>query len=101
MFVVIVHYIKALTEIEPLIQVHREFLAHGYELGILLCSGPQVPRHGGIILAKAPDRETLMNFLRQDPFYRAKVAEYQVLEFTPTQWAEYAHQIFNSDKFKS
>jgi uncharacterized protein YciI len=60
---------------------HLKFLDKYYEMGIFHASGPQVPRTGGIIIAKAASRDALNKILHEDPFYQYKSAEYQVFEF--------------------
>jgi uncharacterized protein YciI len=85
MFVIVVNYVKPLEEIDRLLAAHREFLQQGYDAGVFLCSGPRIPRHGGIILAKATSRAELLDRIKQDPFYQAEVAEYQIHEFEPNR----------------
>ncbi len=83
MFVILVNYIKPLAEIDAHLEAHRRFLDEGYSSGYFLASGPRVPRTGGIILAQATNLEQLQNFINKDPFMKAGVAEYEILEFTP------------------
>jgi hypothetical protein len=40
-----------------------------------------------VILANVASREALDAVLEEDPFYREGVAQYQVIEFTPTKHA--------------
>lgn len=87
MFVVIINYIKPIEAVDALLPAHREFLDQAYQEGVFLCSGARVPRFGGVILAKEKNREALLQRLHQDPFYLQGVAEYQVIEFTPTKFA--------------
>jgi uncharacterized protein YciI len=83
MYVIQVHYTKPLAEIDTHLVAHREHLKKGYAEGLLLASGPQNPRVGGIILAKGTDRTRLDQFLAQDPFLIHNLASYQVIEFDP------------------
>jgi len=83
MFVILVTYIKPLSEIDAHLEAHRRFLDEGYAAGYFLASGPRVPRTGGVILAQAPSAEELKSFIKQDPFSVAGVAAYEVVEFTP------------------
>ncbi len=85
MFVVLVHYVKPLEEIDAHLAAHRQFLEEGYSRGYLLASGPRTPRTGGVILARAPSAEELSAYLARDPFLLAGVARYEVLEFTPVK----------------
>ena len=83
MFVILVNYIKPLTEIDAKLEAHRRFLAEGYAAGYLLASGPRVPRTGGILLAQAQSSDEIKAYLSRDPFNEAGVAQYEVLEFNP------------------
>lgn len=92
LFVILVTYTKELAEIEKILASHREYLKSGYESGNLLASGPQNPRNGGIIIGQFVDKESALNFTKQDPFYLQNAAKYEVLEFNPV-----LHQDFLKD----
>lgn len=83
--------VEALAEILPL---HRAYLNTGYERGLLLCSGPQAPRIGGMVVARADSLEKLQAFFRDDPYQQNKLAEYRYVEFEPV-----LHQAFLADWF--
>ena len=85
MFVILMNYVKPLAEIDANLEAHRRFLEEGYAAGYLLASGPRLPRTGGIILAHAAGMEELLDFLSKDPFNKAGVAQYEILEFTPVK----------------
>lgn len=95
MFVVLLHYIQPLTEVDKYLQEHRYFLDKHYTTGHFLASGAQVPRVGGVILAKNLNREELDVVLNEDPFYREQLATYQVIEFTPTKYVDGAEEFFS------
>lgn len=67
---------------------HIAFLDKYYDLGHFIVSGRKEPRTGGIILAKAETREALERILSEDPFAKANLAEYEIIEFLPTKMAE-------------
>ncbi len=83
MFVILVNYVKPLSEIDANLEAHRRFLDEGYEKGYFLASGPRVPRTGGIILAQAKDTGEIKAWMNKDPFSKAGVAEYEIIEFMP------------------
>jgi uncharacterized protein YciI len=83
MFVILLHYIKPASEVDRLVGEHRQFLARHYASGHFLLSGPQEPRTGGVILALAKDKAEVEAIIRQDPFHREGIAEYQIVEFIP------------------
>ena len=85
MFVILVNYVKPLAEIDANLEAHRRFLDEGYAAGYVLASGPRLPRTGGIILAQASGVDELRDFLSKDPFNKAGVAQYEILEFTPVK----------------
>jgi uncharacterized protein YciI len=87
MFVVILTYTKPLDVIDSHLEAHVEFLKKSYEEKVFIASGRQVPRTGGVILARAASKEALQEVLSQDPFYRNGVAEYQVIEFVASMAA--------------
>ncbi len=87
MFVVSITYKVDLSEVDKYIAEHIESLDKFYEQGNFLASGRKVPRTGGIILAKADDKEALNVILAEDPFYKNGLAEYEVTEFMPSKYA--------------
>lgn len=84
MFVVLLNYTKPLSEIDRFVSEHREFLSRYYASGHFLLSGRKEPRDGGVILAKADSRAEIERLLRDDPFHREQLAEYDIVEFIPT-----------------
>ena len=87
MFVVLLHYIQPLSVVETYVQEHRDYLDRHYAAGHFVASGPQVPRIGGVILARGLSRQELDTVLAEDPFYRERIAQYQVIEFEPSKLA--------------
>lgn len=85
MFVVLVNYLKSLAEVDAHLEAHRKFLDIHYKAGHLICSGSQIPRTGGVILATSKDRASLEVLLAQDPFKIHGIAEYTLVEFNPTK----------------
>lgn len=86
MFVVSLTYISPLEEIDPLLAPHIAWLKQGFAEGLFLASGRKVPRTGGIILARG-DRTVLEQRLTEDPFAKAGVARYEIIEFVATTTA--------------
>ena len=52
MFLIIVDYKKPLEEVERYLAEHWAFLDRYFAQGKLLCTGPQNPRTGGVIVSK-------------------------------------------------
>ncbi len=86
MFAVILEYKKPMEDVERHTPAHRAFLDEYYAQGVLLMSGRQTPATGGVIIAKAADRQQLEAIFAKDPFNKEGVANYQYYEFTPTKF---------------
>lgn len=84
MFIAILTYKKPLEEVDKFLQAHRDYLAEHYANGNFIASGPQNPRIGGVIMIKAADRSSVDSIISQDPFNINNIADYQIVEFTPT-----------------
>lgn len=88
MFIVILTYKKPLSEVDRFLAAHREYLAMHYAAGDFITSGPQTPRIGGVIMIKASDRAAVDSIIAQDPFNINGIADYQIVEFTPTMFCD-------------
>lgn len=84
MFIAILTYKKSLSDVDRFLQAHRDYLAEHYAAGDFIASGPQNPRVGGVIIMKAESRTAVDAIIAQDPFSINGIAEYQIVEFTPT-----------------
>ena len=88
MFIAILTYKKPIEEVDRFLQAHRGYLAEHYAAGDFIASGTQTPRVGGVIMIKADNRVTVDSIIAQDPFNVNGIADYQIVEFTPTMFAE-------------
>lgn len=88
MFIAILTYKKPLEDVDRHLQAHRDYLAEHYAAGDFIVSGPQTPRIGGVIMIKAENRATVDSIIAQDPFNTHGVADYQIVEFTPTMFCD-------------
>ena len=93
-FLVELTYTVPLPQIEAATPAHREFLQNGYDRGLLLCSGPKVPRTGGVVLARAESLEAAQEFFTSDPFQKGHLADYRFIEFNPVKRAICAEEWF-------
>jgi uncharacterized protein YciI len=91
-FIILIHYIDTVDRINEIRPRHREFLEKGYSEGIVLLSGPQVPRTGGLIAARGKSKEEVQKFFSEDPYKKEKAAEYQFLEFEPVHYQKFMEQ---------
>lgn len=88
MFIAILTYKKPLREVDRFLAAHREYLAKHYALGDFIASGPQTPRVGGVTMIKADNRATVDAIIAKDPFNINGIADYQIVEFTPTMFCD-------------
>lgn len=88
MFIAILTYKKPLEEVDRFLAAHREYLAEHYAAGYFIASGPQTPRVGGVIMIKADDRTVVDAIIAKDPFNINGIADYQIVEFTPTMFCD-------------
>ncbi len=84
-FFVHIVYLRPFSEIEPLVAPHRAFLDTCLKDGILLLSGPLVPRTGGVLFMRGSDRSEIETLLADDPYAKARVARHDLLEFQPVK----------------
>lgn len=78
-----------MSEVDRFLAAHREYLAKHYAAGDFIASGPQTPRVGGVIMIKAENRIAVDAIIAQDPFNINDVADYQIVEFTPTMFCDH------------
>ena len=87
MFIAILTYKKTLEDVDRYLHAHRDYLAEHYAAHFI-ASGPQTPRVGGVIMIKAESRTEVDAVITHDPFYIHGIANYQIVEFTPTMLCE-------------
>ena len=85
--IAIIRYRKPLEEVLVHIEPHRAYLRGLQAQGVLLASGPFVPRSGGALLLRiaGPDPGAALDGIRDgDPFIKAGVAQYELLPWDPS-----------------
>ncbi len=87
MFVLLLTYVKPLAEVDALMRPHVAWLEEQYAAGHFLVSGRQIPRTGGVIVARGDDREEIEALAATDPFVSGGVATCEVVQFHPSQTA--------------
>ena len=88
-FVIEIKYTVPFEELGEVIPMHREFLNVGYKNGWLLMSGPQNPKTGGIVIARAENENILLEYFKKDPYAVHNVAEHKFTEFNPLMHQEF------------
>ncbi len=76
-------FIFNLTYMKPISQVEQFLPEH-----VFVCSGRKIPRTGGIILCNCSSKEESEAIMKKDPFYREKIAKYEIIEFVPSKWSD-------------
>lgn len=82
----IVRYRKPLDEVLTVLDEHRAYLRTLQDRGLLLASGPLDPRSGGALLLRVPDdsvHASLDHIRDEDPFTKARLAQYELLPWSP------------------
>jgi uncharacterized protein YciI len=91
-FIVETTYVAPMETVAAATPAHRAYLQTGYDGGLMLASGPQEPRVGGILVMRAAAREEIDRFLAQDPFNLQGLATYRVIEFNPVKFQPFLQE---------
>ena len=89
--IALLRYRRPLEDVLKHIDSHRAYLAGLKQEGLLIASGPLVPRNGSALLLKVPDdeaRATLDSIRDNDPFTRFGLGQYELWPWAPTIGAE-------------
>ena len=85
MFIFNLTYIQPIEKVESFLPEHIRYWEEHYQTNQFICSGRKVPRTGGIILCNCVSREEAEKIVQEDPFYREKIAQYDIVEFIPSK----------------
>jgi len=88
MFIISLTYHAELNTVDQYLPEHNQFLQKNYSSGMFICSGPKIPRTGGIILCKAESLETVKSLIEEDPFIINGMARCEITEFRVADWAK-------------
>jgi uncharacterized protein YciI len=86
LFIIDLHYLVTLDELEEHMADHVRYLRKYYRKKIFIASGRKVPRTGGIILAVGDSAELIQSIIQEDPFYVHKIAQFTITEFITSQY---------------
>jgi uncharacterized protein YciI len=87
MFVLLLTYVRPIEEVDALMRRHVAWLNDHYDAGRFVVSGRQIPRTGGVIVARGDDREEMEAVAASDPFVTGGVATVEVVQFRASQTA--------------
>jgi uncharacterized protein YciI len=88
-FIVTLQFLAPFEAFGEAVPRHRAFLQEGYDQGFLLLSGPQNPKTGGIVVARAESLEALQDFFTGDPYKREGLATHAFTEFAPVKCQDF------------
>lgn len=88
MFIIELTYKVSLEEIDAHMKAHVTYLNKYYQSKNFIVSGRKIPRDGGIIIAAASTKKEIEKIVKQDPFYKHKLADFRIIEFNASQKAE-------------
>lgn len=86
MVIISLTYKKPIEEVEKYIKEHIVFLEKYYTLNKFVFSGRKDLRTGGIILVNNVTASEVSEIIKEDPFYKHQIADYEITEFTPTKY---------------
>jgi uncharacterized protein YciI len=88
MFIIFIRNLRPIEEVEELLPQHIEFLDYYYGEGIFICSGQQTSKSGGIIIARAENREHMESVMCEDPLFRMGVSDFSIVEFETERYSQ-------------
>jgi len=86
MFIISLTYIVPLDELDKHMAEHVKYLQKYYKKNVFVASGRKVPRTGGVILALADSKAAVEELIKEDPFYKYELAEFDITEFLTSQF---------------
>jgi uncharacterized protein YciI len=82
MFLIEITYTRPIEEIEARTAEHRAWLDERIAEGLLILTGPKVPRTGGFLIARGgKSLEEVTAIMKDDPFAAHGLADYRIVEF--------------------
>jgi uncharacterized protein YciI len=88
MFILLLRYVRPVEEVDALMRKHMAWLNEHYDAGRFVVSGRQIPRTGGVIVARGDDRDEIEGIAAADPFVSGGVATCEVIQFRASQAAK-------------
>lgn len=95
MFIIELTYIVALEEIDAHMKAHVTYLNKFYKSKNFVVSGRKIPRDGGIIIATALTKKEIEKIIKQDPFYKHRLATFKIIEFNASQRADDVNELIH------
>jgi uncharacterized protein YciI len=84
MYIVSLNYKVPAKVIAQFQEEHTAFLQEQVNAGAFIITGARELKIGEILIANTKTKEALENILEKDPFKKNAVADYKIMEVTPT-----------------
>jgi len=88
MYILFINFTKSLQDIQPVFPAHLEFIDAHIKTGKFILSGGLTGKPSGVVLANINNGDELKALLAEDPCVLEQVAEYEIIEFTPSRYHE-------------
>jgi uncharacterized protein YciI len=86
LIIVTLTYKKELSFVDHYLEDHIKFLDEYYKKNKFLVSGRRANRVGGVIVVINSSLQEAQSIMKQDPFYKNKIADYEYTEFSPSKF---------------
>lgn len=83
MFIAISTYKKPIETVDLYRPSHVQFIQKQIENKRVIMTGRQNPPLGGVIVFNVKTKEQVESILQEDPYIKADLAKYQIIEFNP------------------
>ena len=88
MFIAVTTYTSSLTPDDPVLPSHWAYIEECYRQELIVASGPQEPRNGGVLVLRGNDRGRAKAQMDDDPLISSGRATYHLVAFTATRAME-------------
>ncbi|WP_228001759.1 YciI family protein [Nocardia australiensis] len=82
MFIALTTYTSPLPPEDPELPAHWEHVEECYRQQMLVASGPQEPRTGGLMVIRGTDRAAAQALMDRDPLVSSGRVTYRLIAFT-------------------
>jgi uncharacterized protein YciI len=81
MYIILIQLRRSDEQVNYYKEAHEIYLKEQAEEGNFIVSGNRTPNTGEVILSCLPDMESLYEVLQEDPFYKNRIGQYEIIEF--------------------
>ncbi len=81
MYIVLIQFRRSDEQVNYYKEAHLNYLKKQIDEGNFIASGNRTPNTGEVILSCLQDLETLHSILNEDPFYKNRIGQYEIIEF--------------------